>query len=851
MFSSVQTSETSVKITNLTSNQDVPQTELCTVCSEDFHSKNYECVECSNCLLWCHLQCVDLSKEEYRKISDKDWYCPSCVKQKPVGTFCIPDFIPCKDIKSAVWGNLKGNDISAQIRNAYDKIVAWKKNLFKLPGGKCGKSFVSEVAHLIDLWVDKSTSESVALTAVHVFIPLMLQKPSKKSKNRDHVRYLNERLEKWKKGDLVALINEGEAIQKRLRSYKQTPQEAQKSFVRLMIHGKVSAALKWITEQRSSVLPIDDFILKQLKEKHPEAHQPIPETLIAGIPPVVEPVIFEHITGDTIERAAKMLKGAAGPSNIDSDLWKRILCSKVYGKFSGNACESIARMCRRLCTEYVDPESITALVAGRLIPLDKNPGVRPIGIGECLRRIMGKAVTNFLRPEIIKSVGPLQLAAGMEGGCEAAVHAMNSVFEEDDCQGVIVVDATNAFNSMHRASSLHNIRYICPEFSTYIINTYRQPANLFLPNGSFIKSNEGTTQGDTCASGFYSIGIFPVISGLAKCNIQNCKQIWFADDAACGGRLTALREWWDKLLELGPKFGYHPNAGKTYLIVKNDHLSAAKDIFEGSGIKFTTEGKRYLGAAIGTKSFKEQYVNKKVNTWIDELKNLLEIAKFEPQASYSAFIFGLSKEWLYIMRTMNNIKELFLPLENFIRDNFLTILINQQGFTDTERQIFGLPAKHGGIGIFDPTYICDNEFKNSVQATNPIVAAILDQRVLIPEEEFLACNEAIKAAKATIRSDKAAKYKSRREVLKLQLQPTKQKSFSNLWEKGASSWLTALPLVDFGFVLSKTEFQDALRLRYEIPLLSIPRHCACGQWDSQFYQSCHDMQKRGFRFASA
>ena len=129
-----------------------------------------------------------------------------------------------------------------------------------------------------------------------------------------------------------------------------------------------------------------------------------------------------------------MMKGAAGPSGIDSDLWKRILCSKSYGKIATNACDSIARMCRRLCTEYVDPDSISSLVACRLIPLDKNPGLRPIGIGECIRRIMGKAVTNFLRPEIINSVGPLQLAAGMEGGCEAAIHAMNSLFEDDDCE---------------------------------------------------------------------------------------------------------------------------------------------------------------------------------------------------------------------------------------------------------------------------------------------------------------------------------------------------------------------------------------------------------------------------------
>lgn len=50
--------------------------------------------------------------------------------------------------------------------------------------------------------------------------------------------------------------------------------------------------------------------------------------------------------------------------------------------------------------------------------------------------------------------------------------------------------------------------------------------------------------------------------------------------------------------------------------------------------------------------------------------------------------------------------------------------------------------------------------------------------------------------------------------------------------KGASSWLTSLPLVDFGFVLNKTEFHDALRLRYNKPLPNIPTYCACGKSNS-------------------
>ena len=48
---------------------------------------------------------------------------------------------------------------------------------------------------------------------------------------------------------------------------------------------------------------------------------------------------------------------------------------------------------KKLCSEELsDPNSVEALMSCRLIPLGKNPGVRPIGIGELLRRIIGKTV---------------------------------------------------------------------------------------------------------------------------------------------------------------------------------------------------------------------------------------------------------------------------------------------------------------------------------------------------------------------------------------------------------------------------------------------------------------------------
>ena len=143
------------------------------------------------------------------------------------------------------------------------------------------------------------------------------------------------------------------------------------------------------------------------------------------------------------------VKGSSGPSKFDADDWKRILATKIYSADSEgkDVCDSIARMARQLRTEdTLDPESISAALACRLIPLDKNPGLRPIGIGEVLRRLIGKAVTRVLRSDIEAAAGTLQLCAGQKGGCEAAIHSMVDIFDNTETHGIIQVDANNAFN---------------------------------------------------------------------------------------------------------------------------------------------------------------------------------------------------------------------------------------------------------------------------------------------------------------------------------------------------------------------------------------------------------------------
>ena len=140
-----------------------------------------------------------------------------------------------------------------------------------------------------------------------------------------------------------------------------------------------------------------------------------------------------------------------------------MLCSKLREKESAELAEEIARLAKLLCTNDINFDSIAPLVASRLIPLMKEDnGLRPIGIGEVLRRIIGKSVTKVLKKDIQMACGTMQTCSGIASGIDAAIHCMKKVFEEDWCEGVILIDADNAFNRLNRKQALSTMSRICP-----------------------------------------------------------------------------------------------------------------------------------------------------------------------------------------------------------------------------------------------------------------------------------------------------------------------------------------------------------------------------------------------------
>ena len=234
-------------------------------------------------------------------------------------------------------------------------------------------------------------------------------------------------------------------------------------------------------------------------------------------------------------------------------------------------------------------------------------------------------------------------------------------------------------------------------------------------------------------------------------------------------------------------------------MTKDGHHEEASAIFADSGVNITSDGRPYLGAAIGSQEFIEDYVRSKVKTWSSNIAQLSEIAMSQPHASFTALTHGLQSKWTYLCRVISTIGHLLSPLDEKLRSDLLSALTGRPPPSNLDCALFALPARLGGLGIRIPSKTADSELQSSLLITSSLKDHILDQ-----DREY---GYDIVATISRLNRERSV-----REINDLysQLPDSLQRAVDLAKEKGASTWLTVLPLTDHGFALHKSAFHDAL-----------------------------------------
>ena len=176
-------------------------------------------------------------------------------------------------------------------------------------------------------------------------------------------------------------------------------------------------------------------------------------------------------------------------------------------------------------------------------------------------------------------------------------------------------------------------------------------------------------------------------------------------------------------------------------------------------------------------------------------------------------------------RTGEGIAEHLQPLEDAIRTKLIPSLTGQHCGQQT-RDILALPIRLGGLGLVNPTSLAETEYARSKHITEPLTAMIMGQA---SEFEARAAFAQVMQRRKLVRAEKGREISAAASALKSSLEEDLQRSLDLAAEKGASSWLSAIPLKRHGFCLHKTAFRDGICLRYGWQPKSLPTLCACGK----------------------
>ena len=150
----------------------------------------------------------------------------------------------------------------------------------------------------------------------------------------------------------------------------------------------------------------------------------------------------------------------------------------------------------------------------------------------------------------------------------------------------------------------------------------------------------------------------------------------------------------------------------------------AQNLFANSRVNITAEGKRYLGAVIGSTEYRDEYVKDLVKDW-DSQPNIWSTIAETTHEAYSAFGSGFESKLSYFLRTIPNIRHVLLPLGRTIKNKFIPgITTGRHICNGMEKILISLPTRYGrlAIQIFHET--AEIEFMNSSKITSEVTALI-------------------------------------------------------------------------------------------------------------------------------
>lgn len=211
------------------------------------------------------------------------------------------------------------------------------------------------------------------------------------------------------------------------------------------------------------------------------------------------------------------------------------------------------------------PDYVAPVLAGAsLVALPKpSGGVRPIAVGEILRRLTSKCLMATVRAEARSFFYPAQVGVAVPGGTEKVIHTVRAWWGRHRAgplpKLLLKLDFANAFNTVSRNSILPTVRDHFPALARWTTWCYRQPTRLQFATHT-LESHSGVQQGDPLGPLLFSAALQPLASDLRRCGLDIA--VHYLDDGVLAGDVVAVSRLKQvRARRSGPcRFGRAPHA---------------------------------------------------------------------------------------------------------------------------------------------------------------------------------------------------------------------------------------------------------------------------------------------------
>eukprot|EP00731_Ephydatia_muelleri_P002290 Em0001g2290a len=134
-------------------------------------------------------------------------------------------------------------------------------------------------------------------------------------------------------------------------------------------------------------------------------------------------------------------------------------------------CAVLREVVNLLISGKVPVQVARFLAGGNLVALEKNkhncpPDIRPIAVGEAIRRLAGKCLCSMTKAKAHDFLAPFQLGVACQGGAEKIIHGLRSCVDKHWHEvdfAVLKIDLHNAFNQVSRQAVLNACALHIPE----------------------------------------------------------------------------------------------------------------------------------------------------------------------------------------------------------------------------------------------------------------------------------------------------------------------------------------------------------------------------------------------------